>query len=78
MTPANILSILQRVSWSIVVVSSVLMMVAAGGGVLKEGGTAKTAGARACVTVSTDDSVAVPARRKWAHSWKSCHSYGSS
>jgi hypothetical protein len=78
MVPANILSILRRVSWSIIVVSSVLMMAAAGGGVLKEGGTAKMAGTWVCVTVPTDDSAAVPARRKWAHSWKSCHSYRSS
>jgi hypothetical protein len=68
MAPAKILSILRRVSWSIVVVSSVLMMVAAGGGVLKEGGMAKTAGMRACVMVLTDDSAVVPARRKWVHS----------
>jgi hypothetical protein len=78
MALANILSILRRVSWSIVVVSSVSMTAAASGGVLKEGGMAKTAGTQACVTVLTDDLAAVPARRKWAHSWKSCQSYGSS
>jgi hypothetical protein len=65
MMPANILSILRRVSWSIVVVSSVLMMAAAGGGVLKEGRTAKMAEMWACVMVPTDDSAAVPVRRKW-------------
>jgi hypothetical protein len=58
--------------------SSVLTMTVAGGGVLKVGGMAKTAGTRACVTVLTDDLAAVPARRKCTHSWKSCHSYGSS
>jgi hypothetical protein len=44
MAPANILSILQRVSWSMETMSSVLITMAAGGGALKVGGTAKTAG----------------------------------
>jgi hypothetical protein len=57
--------------------SSVLTTMAAGGGVLKVGGTAKMSGTWACVMVPTDDLAAIPARRKCAHSWKSCHSYGS-
>jgi hypothetical protein len=46
------------------VVSSVLTTTVAGGSVLKAGGMVKMAGTQACVTVLTDDLVAIPARRK--------------
>jgi hypothetical protein len=38
------------------------------------GGTAKIVGTWACAMVPMDD-LAVLVRRKWAHSWKSCHLY---
>jgi hypothetical protein len=72
MTPVNMFSICRKKSCRMDAVSSILTMMAACGSVLKVGGTAKTAGMRACVTVPIDDLVAVPARRKWAHLWKSC------
>jgi hypothetical protein len=71
-------NMLCRVSWSMDAVSSALTTTVAGGSVLIAGGMAKTAGTRACVMVLMDDSVAIPARRKCAHLWKSCHSYRSS
>jgi hypothetical protein len=60
------------------IVSSVLITTAAGSSVLKVRGTVKMAGTWACVAAPMDDSVVVLARRKCAHLWKFCHSYGSS
>jgi hypothetical protein len=59
MALANMLSILQRVSWSMDVVPSILIATAAGSSALKVGGMAKAAGTWACATVLTDNSVVV-------------------